>query len=100
MDEKEARKSRIRKSICRTIQTAKFESLVVEVSFDEDVEWTNTQERQRKSENIMKLLLKDFENSMQMAKEQLGLVENVAFVKDNTQPSREEDLKNNGFDAL
>jgi len=65
MSENEPRKSRISKKISRTffnksINIPLYESVVVEVNFDEEVEWSSLEERQRKSDNITKLLKEDF----------------------------------------
>ena len=64
-EKKGPRKSRITKKISRTffnksIKIPKYENVMVEVSFDEEVEWNDLKERKRKSDNITKLLKEDF----------------------------------------
>ena len=61
----EPRKSKIKKTITRTffnksINIPTYESVTVEVSFEEDVEWNDLEERAKKSENITTLLKMDF----------------------------------------
>jgi len=56
----EPRISKIHKSIRRVFNIGKYESLEIVVSFEETVDWQTVADRQKKSDNITKLLLVDF----------------------------------------
>ena len=63
------RKSKIKKTITRTfynksINIPKYESVLVEVSAEEEVEWKTLEERQKKSEAVTKILQKDFNETV------------------------------------
>ena len=59
------RHSRVRKTIRRIYNIAQYESLEVEVSFDEDIAWSNLEERDNKTKNLTKLLICDlYETSL------------------------------------
>jgi hypothetical protein len=65
----EQRKSRIKKTIKRqffekSINVPKYESVTVEVSFEEDIEWNTLAERAKKSENITELLKRDYSKTV------------------------------------
>jgi hypothetical protein len=77
-EDKKTRVSKITKSITRTFNTAKYESLVINVGYEEVVEWTegNMPERQDKSEKITKVLLDDFDKTATKVFKHLGLTEN------------------------
>jgi len=85
----EPRTSKIIKSVRRVYNVGKYESLEVQVSYEEDVVWTSVSERCEKSNSITKLLLADFVstketffNSMQLKAVTDKVVKNV--VKDNS----------------
>lgn len=103
------RKSKIRKTITRTfhstsIKIPKYESVVVEVSFEEDIEWKTLEERQKKSESITNLLKKDFNETTNnlLAKIRYGKEESP--VQKNLEESRQEErtdtLVDNELDEL
>lgn len=63
--EKDVRVSRITKTIKRTYNVAQYESLEVAVSFDEEVTWSDIEERDKKTNNLTKLLICDlYETSL------------------------------------
>jgi len=103
------RKSKIRKTITRTfynksIKIPKYESVVVEVSFEEDVEWNSLEERQKKSDGITNLLKKDFNDTTNnlFAKIQYGKNEDPVQkdLEDSRQEVKEDNLADNELDKL
>jgi hypothetical protein len=70
---KPMRKSVIKRSITRTLQTAQFESLVIQTGFEEEIEWTTLSERQTKVDNWNTLCIKDFQESSDRILKGLGL---------------------------
>lgn len=84
MNEKEEvakRVSKVTKSISRKFNVAKYENLVVNVSYDENIEWADLKERQKKSEDITKLLLIDFGQTTKDVFKELGIEEKTAFME-------------------
>lgn len=75
--------SKIYKSIGRKIQTAKFENLEIHVASEEEITWSNPEERLKKSEAHTRLLLKEFSIAMQKAMQEMGVEAHTASV--NTQ---------------
>ena len=75
------RVSKISKSISRKFNVAKYENLVINVSYEEEVEWTDLKTRQKKSNDITKLLTMDFEQTKKDVFEELGLEEKPAFME-------------------
>ena len=73
------RKSKITKSIERTYNVAKFESLKIVINYEEEIEWDTTKDRQLKSNNISKLLLKDFKDTRQSVFKELKESEKKAY---------------------
>jgi len=82
MSANKKRVSKISKSISRTYNVAKFESLVVQVSFEDEIEWETLEERKRKSDNITKLLINDFEVTKVEAFKELDVELKNAYFKD------------------
>ena len=78
----ETRKSKIVKSISRKFNIAKYENLVINVSYEEEVEWSDLKERQDKSKNLTKLLTMDFEQTKKDVFEELKMSEKPAFIED------------------
>lgn len=78
---KKIRKSRITKLIQRTLNTAKFESIVISVSLDEEIEWSTLEERDFKANNWNMILLKDFKETQEKVLEELGLSVKKAYFK-------------------
>ena len=80
--EKPLRKSRVQKTITQKFTTqVRFEMLDITVSYDEEIEWRDLEERARKSKNIQSLLLKDFEETRDEVFKQLQVRESVHAYK-------------------
>jgi hypothetical protein len=77
------RKSIIKKRMSRTFNIGDYNSLVVDVSFEDEVEWETLEERNKKSENMTKLLLLDLSSSSKYAFARLGIGEHKCTVIDN-----------------
>ena len=80
-EESTKRTSKITKSVSRKFNVAKYENLVIHVSYEEDIEWADLKERQKKSGDVTKLLLSDFEQTKKEVFEELGLEEKTAFME-------------------
>tara|TARA_Y100000310_G_scaffold336374_1_gene420710 strand:- start:4866 stop:5108 length:243 start_codon:yes stop_codon:yes gene_type:complete len=72
-EEKPERKSIITKRIGRKVQTALYENLVLECEFTEEITWGDLAERKEKSEKITKLLILDFQRTLQKTMDELQL---------------------------
>ncbi len=77
------RRGRIQRQIQRTLNTAKFESIVITVGFDEEIEWSTLEERDRKVKNWETVLLKDFKESHDRILDELNLSHKKAYFKNN-----------------
>ncbi len=77
------RKSMIRKSIQRTLTTAKFESIVIHDEFEEEIEWSSLEERQRKIDNWDTILIQNFKKTHDKVMEELGLSHKKAYFKNS-----------------
>ena len=87
--------SRIKKGIERTINTAKYESIVIHSFLEEEIEWSSLEERQQKSRNWDKFLVDDFKKTHDYVLEELGLGEKSAYFKNaldsgKLEPSKDE----------
>ncbi len=82
---KKTRKSKIIRGIKRTLSTAQFETLVIEIGFEEEIEWTTPSERQKKIDNWNTLLIKDFKQSSDRVLQELGITHKKAYFKNPTQ---------------
>ncbi len=78
---KKTRKSKIIRGIKRTLSTAQFETLVIEIGFEEEIEWTTPSERQKKIDNWNTLLIKDFKQSSDRILQELGITHKKAYFK-------------------
>jgi len=67
------RVSKITKTVRRTLNVAPYENLDVSVSFEEEVTWENLKERQEKSNNMTKLLLKDYNKTLRDVCQNMGV---------------------------
>lgn len=76
------RRSVISRGIKRTLQTAQFESLVIEIGFEEEIEWNDLKERQKKIDNWNTVLLHEFKQSSERILKELGLTHKKAWFKD------------------
>lgn len=86
----EKRKSIIRKKIGRKIQTKQFESLDIYVDIEEEIEWINKKERDKKTEAVTKILVEDYKKTADQVLKDLKLSHNKASVKaQSEEPSQE-----------
>ena len=83
--EKIVRKSRIKKGIERTINTAKYESIVIHSFIDEEIEWSTITERQRKTNDWLTVLITEFKRDYDRIMEELGMEEKKAFFKNGVE---------------
>lgn len=96
----EPRVSKIQKSIRRVFNVGKYESLEVQVSFEETVDWKDLEERQKKSNNITKLLISDFEKTRQEVFDGSKLEEKKSTTKSNIKEDANESMDSLGLDDL
>ena len=75
------RKSKISKSIKRIYNVAQYESLELVVHYEEEIEWETVAERQKKADNISKLLLNDFKKTRLDVFNELNASEKKAYFK-------------------
>lgn len=87
-DEKKMRKSIIHRHLKRTLSTAQYETLVIEIGFEEEIEWKSLQERQKKLDNWNTLLLQDFKQSSDRILEELGITHKKAYFKNPTEETK------------
>jgi len=85
-EEKVPKKSIITKKIARKIHTATFENLVIECEFTEEITWDDLQERKNKSEKMNKLLILDFQRTLQQAMNELSLYHKPATATQSKKP--------------
>lgn len=102
---KKIRKSKISRGLKRTLKTAEYESLVIEVGFEEEIEWTTPSERQKKVDNWNTLLINDFKKSSDRILQELGITHKKAYFKNPTPETVErykeqakEDFSSRGLD--
>ena len=72
--------SKINKRVARKINTAKFETLEVYVDIEEEIEWKTIEERSVKTEQITKLVLMDFKNTLKQVITELKLEKKNALL--------------------
>jgi len=82
------RKSVIRRDIKRTLSTAQYETLVIEVGIEEEIEWNNLEERHTKINNWNTLLIQDFKESSDRILEELGITHKKAYFKNPTEETK------------
>ena len=99
------RTSIIRKSIQRTLSTAKYESIVIHDELEETIEWSSLSERDKKIRNWDTLLIKSFKQTHDEILKELNLTHKQAFFKDNlaekdyrAEPGQQSEL--DGLDEL
>jgi hypothetical protein len=76
------RTSKIRKCIVRKLNTAKYETIDIIVDHEHEVTWKNVTEFMAKSENVSKLVLKDYEDTEIQVLKELNLNGYKAFPGD------------------
>lgn len=75
------RTSRITKGIKRTLNTAAYETIVIEDSIEEEITWKTKEERDLKVENWEKVLIESFKKSHDKILDELGLSHKKAYFK-------------------
>ena len=76
------RKSRIHKGIDRTLNTAKYESIVIHDQIDEEIEWCDLKERDSKIDKWETILLTRFKQFHDQVMKELNIEHKVAYFKD------------------
>jgi hypothetical protein len=90
------RNTKVIKGIERTLNTGKYESIRISVSFEEEIVWTTLDERQKKIDAISKHVINDFQKTKSEVCQSLGLEEKKAFGN-----NKEDTVVDNGiFDKL
>jgi hypothetical protein len=74
------KKSIVRKSISRKLSTAQYETLDVTVEIEEEIEWNNVEERTEKTNNVTKVLILDFKNTIAQSLKHMKLSKKLASV--------------------
>jgi len=83
-DQDKPRKSIIRKSIQRTLTTAKFENIVIHDEIEEEIEWSSLKERQSKIDNWNTILIQNLlRQTHDKVMEELNLAQKKAYFKNN-----------------
>lgn len=77
----EKRKSRFTKGIERTLNTAKYESIVIKEEISEEIEWATMEERDKKLHNWTVVLINSFKETQNEVLQELGLENKKAFFK-------------------
>ncbi len=80
----EPHRGRITRGIKRTLSTGQFETLVIEISLDEEIEWSSISERQKKIDAWTTVLLQDFKESSDRILSELGITNKKAYFKNPT----------------
>lgn len=79
------RTSHITIGLKRTLSTAQFETLVIELATEEDIEWTTPVERQTKLRNWHKLFVDEFKQAHDRILDELQLSHKKAYFKNATE---------------
>lgn len=98
--DKVVRKSRIHKGIERTLNTAKYESIVIHDYIEEDIEWTDLKERNSKIDAWETLLLNRFKQFHDQVMRELQLEHKVAYFKEAERDYRPEAGEKTELDDL
>ena len=96
------RTSKIRKGVIRKLNTAKYETIDIIVEHEIEAEWSNPKQLMSKSENLTKLVMKDYLETEAEVKRELGLDGYKAFPSDAgdlKRPLEKSDAKQD-FDRL
>lgn len=85
--------SKIKKAIVREIQTKQFEQVTVTVDIEEEIEWKNMAERNKKTDKITNMLMEDFKKTYNEVVTTLGVDRCIGSVKvEKTSSDDEVDL--------
>lgn len=79
--ELQLRRSKFRKSISRTLSTAKFEGIVITEEIEEEIEWKTLPEWQKKHDNWTIMLINRFKQSHDEILKELNLEDKKAFFR-------------------
>ena len=90
------RKSTIRKGVTRKLNTAKYETCDIFAEISQEVEWSSIEELMKKSANVGKLVLDDYQRFEAKTLEELNLDSHTAIRNDG--PTKA--LKKDDFDSL
>lgn len=98
----ELRKSKIRKAIVRKLNTAKYETIDIIVDQEHEIEWTEGKidELMKKSANITKLVVKDYQETEGQVLSDLNLSGQKAFPGETSGKRALSTSEKNGFDSL
>lgn len=77
------RKTRIKKGLHRTLNTEKYQQLVIVDEIEEELEWKTLEEREKKIRNWETILCKNFKIFHDQALDELGLQHKKAYFKDS-----------------
>lgn len=95
------KKSIIKKSIFRKIQTAKFEQVDINIEVEEEIEWKSVQERMKKTDQVTKILLLDFVQTFNKVVGELGVDRKLATgTRPDEGSTSAEDAVSGNFDFL
>ena len=104
VEEPVVRQTVVTRNISRTLQTAKYFSLVITGGAQDTIEWSTLKERQEKMDNLTTLAIEDFRKEHDRVLNELQLAEVHAFAKDAVKEANEsksiEDLGIDDFDVL
>ena len=89
--------SKIKKSIFRKIQTAKFEQVDINLEIEEEIEWKDIEDRMKKTNQITQVLLLDFIQTYNKVVEELKVDRKLAT---GTKPEPENKPEAKDFDFL
>ena len=73
--------SKITKGIKRTLNTAAYETIVIENTIEEEITWKTLEERDRKIQKWESVFVDDFKRSHDSILEELGLSHKKAYFK-------------------
>jgi hypothetical protein len=89
------KKSIIKKSISRKLQTAKFESVDIFVEIEEEIDWETIEERMDKTKKISSILVLDFASTLDKVMEELKANKHMATIAIDSSKKVEGDQSKN-----
>ena len=92
-EKQESRKTKVTKHIGRKINTAKFETLEINISVEEEIEWTSLEEKMQKHAAVTKIAIKDYKETEAAVLTELQLGNKPASVT-NTKPEGDTNFLN------
>ena len=75
------KKSIIKKTIHRKIQTAPYESLDINVDIEEEIEWETAEERMSKTKKVTQVLIMDFLQTYEKVVTELKVKKSIANIE-------------------